>query len=108
LNYIKENYHERICIDDLANVVNLTRYHFGRFFKSLTGQTPIDYINYFRINQAVRLLEDENRKIMDIALEVGFDNFSYFIERFKIYKKCTPSEYRKSVFQARSASDSFI
>ena len=97
LNFIKENYHRKICVDDLANEVNLSRYHFCRIFKSLTGQTPIEYINYFRINQATRLLEDENQKIMDIALEVGFDNFSYFIEKFKEYKNCTPSEYRKSI-----------
>ena len=96
LNFIKDNYQRKICIDDLANEVNLSRYHFCRIFKSLTGQTPIEYINCFRVNQAIRLLEDENQKIMDIALEVGFDNFSYFIEKFKEYKNCTPSEYRKS------------
>lgn len=95
LNYIKENYQEKICIDDLAKEANLTRYHFCRVFKSLTGQTPIEYINYYRINQALRLLEDEDSKIMNIAMEVGFDNFSYFIKKFKEYKNCTPSEYRK-------------
>jgi AraC-like DNA-binding protein len=97
LNFIKENYQDKISIEALSNEVNLTRYHFCRIFKSLTGQTPIEYINYFRINQALRLLEDENRKIANIALEVGFDNFSYFIEKFKEYKNCTPSEYRRSI-----------
>ncbi|NMA66897.1 MAG: AraC family transcriptional regulator [Clostridiaceae bacterium] len=95
LNYIKENYREKICIDDIAKEVNLTRYHFCRIFKSLTGQTPVEYINYFRINQALRLLEDENRKIMDIAFDLGFNNLSYFVKKFKEYKNCTPSEYRK-------------
>lgn len=97
LNFIKENYQEKICIDDLAKEVNLSRYHFCRIFKQHTGQTPIEYINFFRVNQAIRLMEDENCKIMDVALEVGFNNFSYFIETFKAYKKCTPSEYRKLV-----------
>ncbi|HHV98620.1 MAG TPA: AraC family transcriptional regulator [Clostridiaceae bacterium] len=95
LNFIKENYQDKISIDDLAKEANLTRYHFCRLFKSLTGQTPVEYINCFRINQAIRLLEDENLKIMDIALEVGFDNFSYFIKKFREYKNCTPSEYRR-------------
>lgn len=95
LSYIKENYREKISIGDLAKEVNLTQYHFCRVFKSLTGQTPIEYINYYRINQALRLLDDEDSKIMNIALEVGFDNFSYFIRKFKEYKNCTPSEYRK-------------
>ncbi len=95
LSYIKENYPKKICIDDIAKEVNLTRYHFCRIFKSLTGQTPIEYINYFRINQALRLLEDEDRKIMDIALDLGFNNLSYFVKKFKEYKNCTPSDYRK-------------
>lgn len=95
LGYIKENYREKISIDDIAKEVNLTRYHFCRVFKSLTGQTPVEYINYFRINQALRLLEDENRKIMDIAFDLGFNNLSYFVKKFKEYKNCTPSEYRK-------------
>jgi len=95
LNFIKENYQEKISIDDLAKEANLTRYHFCRLFKSLTGQTPVEYINCFRINQAIRLLEDENLKIMDIAFDVGFDNFSYFIKKFREYKNCTPTEYRR-------------
>ena len=97
LNFIKDHYAEAISVEDIAKEVNLTRYHFCRVFKTLTGQTPIEYINHFRVNQAVRLLEDDTRKIMDIAFDVGFNNFSYFIEIFKRYKNCTPSEYRRSI-----------
>jgi len=95
LSYIRENYQKKISIDDIAKEVNLTRYHFCRVFKTLTGQTPVEYINYYRINQALRLLEDENRKIMDIAFDLGFNNLSYFVKKFREYKGCTPSEYRK-------------
>lgn len=95
LSYIKDNYRKKISIDDIAREANLTRYHFCRVFKSLTGQTPVEYVNYLRINQALRLLEDENRKIMDIAFDLGFNNLSYFIKKFREYKDCTPSEYRK-------------
>ncbi len=95
IGYIKENYREKISIDAIAKEVNLTRYHFCRVFKSLTGQTPVEYINYYRINQALRLLKDENLKITDIAFDLGFNNLSYFVKKFKEYKNCTPSEYRK-------------
>ena len=95
LGYIKENYREKISIDAIAKEVNLTRYHFCRVFKSLTGQTPVEYINYYRINQALRLLKDENLKITDIAFDLGFNNLSYFVKKFKEYKNCTPSEYRR-------------
>ncbi|MCG8500427.1 MAG: AraC family transcriptional regulator [Firmicutes bacterium] len=101
LNYIQDHYHEKISVDDLSGEINLSSYYFSRFFKSLTGKTCIEYINYYRINQAVRLLENEERKIMDIALETGFDNLSYFIKTFKQYKNCTPSAYRHRIKQIK-------
>ncbi|MNO04942.1 Regulatory protein SoxS [compost metagenome] len=68
---------------------------FCRFFKSMTRQTPMDYVNSYRIRQAAEMLRVEDRKISDIALEVGFDNISYFIRVFRKMMKCSPSAFRK-------------
>ena len=68
--------------------------YFCRFFKSVIGKTPIDYINNYRIEKSVELLVTTNDKILNICYSVGFDNFSYFIKTFKKIKNCTPSEYR--------------
>jgi AraC-like DNA-binding protein len=95
LEYIHDNYNQKISIRDLALMQNMSEGHFCRFFKQMVRKTPVDYINYYRINKAVKLLENNNKKIIEIAIDVGFDNCSYFINTFKHYMNCTPSEYRK-------------
>ncbi|MDV3429170.1 MAG: helix-turn-helix domain-containing protein [Bacillota bacterium] len=51
-------------------------------------------MNYYRIEQASKILKTQDKKILDVSLQVGFENFSYFIKKFKEYKKCTPSRFK--------------
>lgn len=96
LSYIANCYNRKIRIKEMASMICMSEGHFCRFFKSLVRKTPIDYINSYRVEKAAQLLEHNDRKIIDIAMEVGFDNLSYFIKKFKEHMDCTPSEYRKS------------
>lgn len=59
MEYIHNNYQQKIVLQELADQVNLSKYHFCRFFKSLTGKTPIDYLNFYLINQASKMLREE-------------------------------------------------
>ncbi|WP_151733267.1 AraC family transcriptional regulator ['Paenibacillus yunnanensis' Narsing Rao et al. 2020] len=93
--YIQENYREPIRLSDLSELIPMSEGQFTRFFKAMTRKTPVDYINSYRIRQAADLLQQTDRKISDIALEVGFDNVSYFIKVFRKGMKCSPSEFRK-------------
>jgi AraC-like DNA-binding protein len=68
---------------------------FNRFFKAMTRTTPIEYLNAYRIKRAGEYLAMSDKKISAIAMDVGFDNLSYFIKVFRQTMKCTPSEYRK-------------
>ena len=97
INYIYENYNRKIYIEDLALEANMNVQYFCRFFKSVVGKTPVEYINSYRIEKATELLQTETLSISNIALNVGIDNFSYFIKQFKKYKNSTPSQYRKSL-----------
>ncbi|AIQ67064.1 AraC family transcriptional regulator [Paenibacillus graminis] len=93
--YIQDNYQEPIRTRDLSELIPMSEGQFCRFFKAMTRKTPVDYINSYRIRQAADLLQQTERKISDIALEVGFDNVSYFIKVFRKAMKCSPSEFRK-------------
>lgn len=95
LHYIQTNYNKKITIKDLAKVINMSEGHFCRFFKQMVHKTPIEYINYYRILRASSELELSTKKITQIAMDSGFDNFSYFIKIFKQHMNCTPSEYRR-------------
>lgn len=95
IQFIQSNYMQQIHIRDLSNMVNMSEGHFCRYFKKIVSKTPIEYLNYIRIMKSCELLKNTERKILDIAMEVGFNNFSYYINRFKKYMKVTPAHYRK-------------
>lgn len=95
LAYINSHAHEPIRLREIADEIGMSEGHFCRFFKQMVQKSPVEYINYHRIQKACRLLEQSDRKVVDIALDVGFDNLSYFIATFKKWNGLTPSQYRK-------------
>ncbi|MFD0693970.1 AraC family transcriptional regulator [Paenibacillus sp. GCM10027628] len=96
LHYMHAQYKERILIQDLASLISMSEGHFCRFFKSIVKKTPIEYLNFLRVEKAMKYLEDPKIKIIDIASEVGFESPSYFIKTFKSLKNLTPTDYRKT------------
>ena len=59
------------------------------------GKTLTEYINEIRVDKASAMLSNTDEKVIDIAIQCGYDNISYFIKRFKNVKGVTPQEYRK-------------
>lgn len=70
--------------------------HFCRTFKLITFKTPIDYLNYYRTTKAQDLLIRSNKKVLEICMDVGFNNLSYFINIFKKNTGYTPSAFKKN------------
>ncbi|CCQ92515.1 Transcriptional regulator, AraC family [[Clostridium] ultunense Esp] len=101
--YIHTHFREPIRLRDLAGIASMSEGHVCRFFKEITSKSPIEYLNQYRLQQAATLLKETNRKIMDIALDVGFNNLSYFIGLFKRCYGLTPSQYRKRTISASSS-----
>jgi len=95
LNHIRENYGRRLEIAELAALVNISEGYLCRLFKKIVNKTLVEYINIFRINKASELLLDSDKKILEIAMDVGFEHFSYFIKVFKKMKGCPPAQYRR-------------
>lgn len=93
--YIKDNYKKKIFIKDLAKEINMNEQYFCRFFKSVIGKSPMQYINEYRIKKSEELLKETNMSIMDICLECGFNNMGNFINTFKKQTGLTPMKYRK-------------
>lgn len=97
LNYISDNYYNQLSIKDIAKVSGFSEFHFMKFFKKHIGITCIEYINLFRLEQAANMLVNTDKSIMNISLEVGFNNVSYFNKLFKNTYNLTPKNFRASV-----------
>ncbi|AEJ60652.1 transcriptional regulator with cupin sensor, AraC family [Spirochaeta thermophila DSM 6578] len=96
LEYIKEHYQEEISVDDLAKLVYLSKYHFIREFKRLTGRTPVAFINRYRVHKAMAMLIESDEKVLNVAYECGFNDMSYFIRLFHRFTGLTPAQYRRA------------
>ena len=94
-NYISEHFSEKITLEELASLVNLSTYHMAHVFKQYTGISPNKYINEHRLAIAANRLLNENLPILNIALECGFNNISYFNRAFKNKYGITPNQFRK-------------
>ncbi len=97
LTYIKENYKDKIYIQDLADQVNMNPQYFCRFFKKSIGRSPMEYLNDYRLKQSLRLLKNTDLPITDVCLECGYNNLGNFLRSFKKYTDTTPLKYRKQV-----------
>lgn len=94
IEYIHENLAVSISLQSLADICFMSPNYFCRYFKQEIGKTPITFINECRIEKACQLLSESNVPVSQVSLSVGFDNFSYFIRKFREYKGMTPKAYR--------------
>ncbi|WMC91939.1 response regulator transcription factor [Kineothrix sp. MB12-C1] len=95
--YIENHYKENLSLGVLAEEMHMNPYYFSSFFKKNAGENFKDYVNRIRINHAVSLLLSTDRKVYEIASEVGFGDIRAFNEAFQRIYKETPSNYRKRV-----------
>ncbi|MBQ7916311.1 MAG: helix-turn-helix transcriptional regulator [Firmicutes bacterium] len=94
LSYIRQHLAQPMTLEQLAQSINLSKYHFSREFKLYTGQSVFDYINLVRCQQAQRLLYD-GATVREAAEECGYENLSYFSRTFRRYMGVLPSVYLK-------------
>ncbi len=100
LRYIDEHYMEDLTIDFIASKALLSKSYFCYFFKVVTGQTFVEYLNSLRISHAMTFLKRTNNKVLDICYMTGFKNISHFNRLFKHATGLSPTAYRKLEKQA--------
>lgn len=96
IDYIRKNYASDISVKEIADSLSLSESHLSRIFKEETSYTIIDYLTYYRIRQACRLLSDPSIKIYEIANQIGYHDQRYFSAVFKRLVGLTPKEFRDS------------
>lgn len=96
LEYIEANFSGPLSLEKLAAVVGMNPKYFCRVFSRLTHQSPMDYVNFYRIEQAAYLLSSTALSVTAVAMECGFWESSYFTKVFRKYKGVTPKKYRQA------------
>ncbi len=94
VSLIKEQYMSDLTLNDLADTAGMSPKYFCRFFSEMTGKTPIEYLNSYRIERACELLLTDGRTVTDVCMHCGFNDLSYFVKTFKKYKGITPKQYK--------------
>ena len=93
--FIQENFHRKIRLSEISQLVNMSPVSFNRFIKSRTGKTFINYVNDTRISYATRWLIETEKSVSEISYDCGFNNIANFNRVFKKAKNCTPTEFRR-------------
>ncbi len=92
--YIVENYSEPVGLQEAAAFLDLSESHLSRLFKEVTSLNFLQYLNAWRINQAVTMMKDPKLNIGDIAINCGFPTPGYFAKIFKRFTGKTPTAFR--------------
>ena len=93
LEYIDSNYSRAITLEELSRIAGMSPKYFCNFFRSIIHRTPIDYLNYYRIERACSELTTSQVTLSEAAYRCGFSDVSYFIKKFRQYKGTTPHRY---------------
>ncbi len=92
--FIEENFQEPIRLKEVAVAANMSEYYFCRRFREITGATFSDYLTRTRLEKARCLLAEPERRISEVAFEVGFQSLSQFNRSFRKIFGCSPKDVR--------------
>lgn len=101
-DYMAANLHERLDLQTLADVVNISRFHFARAFRESAGSSVMVYLERVRMQRAQELIRIGDLPLSLIASLVGYEDPSYFSRRFRLFSGQTPSSYARAVGAKRA------
>lgn len=99
LEYVLKNFKEKITLQDVASLANMSESAFSRYFKARVNKSFSDFLGDVRISNARRLLHDEDLNISQICYESGFPTLSNFNKQFKDRIGKTPLNYKKEYME---------
>lgn len=97
ISYISENYEKDITLETVANYVSLSKVYFSSLFKNTTGENFTDFLNRIRIEKAIDLIKNTDRKISSIAAQVGYQSIPHFYKTFSKYTGYTPVKFKEAL-----------
>lgn len=97
VSFIYRNYGNHITLDEIAASGSICRSKCCRIFKRYAGQSPMEFVNSYRLEKSRKLLLTTQLKVTDICMACGFNHLSYFTKQFTKRYGCTPRELRNGL-----------
>ncbi|GIO54443.1 AraC family transcriptional regulator [Paenibacillus cineris] len=104
--FIRKHYAQPLTLAQVSEMCRMSQTGFSTKFKQYIGKTFTEFRNETRIRVAKQLLEQSDRKIMEVAQDVGYEDLSFFNKMFKHMVGFSPSQYRNAATTATHASNS--
>jgi len=102
--FIWGNYNRDVSLNDLSEAVGINPFYLSHLFREEMGLSFLAYLTSVRISIAKKLLQQTNLSIMEICLEVGYQDPSHFAKIFRQKEGIRPMEYRKSLIEQNVGS----
>ncbi|MDW7691229.1 AraC family transcriptional regulator [Flammeovirgaceae bacterium SG7u.111] len=94
-DFVETEYHRKIQVKELADLVNMSEQSFSRFFSKMMGRPFFTFLNEYRINMAAKMLIDTDRSVSQVGFACGYESLPFFHKQFNKFKQETPHKYRK-------------
>ena len=94
LMYLQQHYYEEVRLEDIADSASVSKSEALRCFKDILGESPIKYLNHYRLHRAAQLIKETSWRIAEVAEACGYKDMAYFSYQFKREYDRTPTEYR--------------
>jgi two-component system response regulator YesN len=112
--YILDNFDRKISLSEVAEQMFISPQHLCKKFKKITGMQFVDYVLNVKIKKAKSLIMNTSIKVKDLAIQLGFNDYTYFCKVFKKYEGVSPLQYRAKFVlldklpEAASGEDEYV
>jgi AraC family transcriptional regulator len=94
IDFVDAHLDQPLTIEELADVADLSAYHFARMFRKTLGEAPHKFVLRRRIERAMEMLRDDRSSVAEIAVATGFSSQAHLTTRFASFTGLTPAKYR--------------
>ncbi|GBG07711.1 AraC family transcriptional regulator [Paenibacillus agaridevorans] len=97
LDYVENHLTERIQVEEVCKIANMSYYYFVKYFKKTIGLSFTEYVNYRKVKWAERILLTKDLSISEVGERIGMPNMAHFYKMFKKYNDCSPKQFQRKM-----------
>ncbi|MGO4540525.1 helix-turn-helix domain-containing protein [Paenibacillus sp. 2TAB19] len=97
LDYIETHLTDRIQVEEVCKIANMSYYYFVKYFKKTIGLSFTEYVNYRKVKWAERILLTKDLSISEVGERIGMPNMAHFYKMFKKYNDCSPKQFQRKM-----------